>query len=385
VAEQLPWRPYHDLLQTLLRKLKREPLLERRLVRAMVSTIEGFHFDLTAADAEYASGAAEGRALALKAAGGGGGAAAGAGPSAVEDGPGAAAEAMEVEGQAAEGGADDTAGGVDNEDTAGGAHDEDTAGGADDGDTACGEDDTGGGDDDVLLGAEDAAAALAADADAAAAATALVDANVARARACAILATVRDRLLPPLYAHMRDPKTDGARVAVAVAVLKLLKLLPPRALAGQLKPFLMRLVATLGSRDKGVRARGREALGMVVVELGPGHFRAVVHELETSLKRGFQLQVSASLRFAAPLNPVLPGARAPNALPARSAPVARTRFQLLTPRYAMIRTARACMCTHTPTQVSPGYGRIGFIAEHVPHQHLRPLHPSSSSGSPLPA
>eukprot|EP00962_Isochrysis_galbana_P003723 scaffold1051_cov79-Isochrysis_galbana.AAC.1 len=258
----------------------------------MVSTIEGFHFDLTAADAEYAAApAAAGAEQLLNTAGGGGGA---AGPGASEGGPGSRAAEAEG-GQPEDSGAGETAGGADDDDnTAGGAGDHDAAGEAGEDDTAgCADDDDTGGGDEVLLGAEDVIASAAADADAEAEAAALVDAAAGHARACAILATVRDRLLPPLYAHMRDPKTDGARVAVAVAVLKLLKLLPPRALVAQLKPFLMRLVATLGSRDKGVRARGREALGMVVVELGPEHFRAVVHELETSLKRGFQLQASA--------------------------------------------------------------------------------------------
>ena len=34
---------------------------------------------------------------------------------------------------------------------------------------------------------------------------------------------------------MKDPKTEGARVAVALAVLKLLRLMPPRVLEQQLK------------------------------------------------------------------------------------------------------------------------------------------------------
>ena len=231
--------------------------MEKRLVRAMVATIEGFHFDLSVADDEM-SVCVPGKAQA---------AARNDVTSAISTVSDTAAKAdvMDTEGAAEEAMADEA------------------------------EEDVGA-EGEVLLGAEDAAAAAAADTDAAAAAAAESDERAARARATAILGTVRNRLLPPLYAHMRDPKTEGARVAVAVAVLKLLKLMPPRVLEMQLKPFLMRLVSTLSSRDKAVRAKGREALGLVTIELGAGHFRAVLHELETSLKRGYQLQVSSFTR-----------------------------------------------------------------------------------------
>ena len=55
--------------------------------------------------------------------------------------------------------------------------------------------------------------------------------------------------------------------------------------------FLVHLVTAVGSRDKVVRQVGRETLAKVVIELGPTHFGAVLHELRTSLRRGYELQV----------------------------------------------------------------------------------------------
>ena len=47
VAKLLPWRPFLSTLQGFARLLKLQPRLEKRLVRAMVGTLEGFHFELT--------------------------------------------------------------------------------------------------------------------------------------------------------------------------------------------------------------------------------------------------------------------------------------------------------------------------------------------------
>ena len=89
-----------------------------------------------------------------------------------------------------------------------------------------------------------------------------------------------------MYAHLKDPKTEGVRVPVALAVLKLLLLMPQRILMAELHGFLMRVVATLGSRNKALRQQGRETLGKVVLELGAPNFGAVLHEMKTSLTKG---------------------------------------------------------------------------------------------------
>ena len=81
------------------------------------------------------------------------------------------------------------------------------------------------------------------------------------------------------------------RVPVALAVLKLLLLLPARIMKLELRGFLIRVVQTLGSRNKSLRDIGRETLGKVALELGPQNFGAILHEMTTSLTRGYQLQV----------------------------------------------------------------------------------------------
>ena len=47
VCRQLPWRPYLSTLQAFTRMLKKQPSLEKRLLRAMVATLDAFHYDLT--------------------------------------------------------------------------------------------------------------------------------------------------------------------------------------------------------------------------------------------------------------------------------------------------------------------------------------------------
>ena len=59
---------------------------------------------------------------------------------------------------------------------------------------------------------------------------------------------------------------------VALAVLKLLLLMPAKTQMAELRGFLMRVVATLSSRNQGLRQQGRETLGKVVLELGAKNF-----------------------------------------------------------------------------------------------------------------
>ena len=111
------------------------------------------------------------------------------------------------------------------------------------------------------------------------------------AKAASVMHAVRSKLLPDLYRHFKDPKTDGVRVPVALAVLKLLLLMPEALLQRELHGFLLRIVETLSSRNKTMREVGRETLGKVVLELGAPNFGAVLHEMTTSLRKGFQIHV----------------------------------------------------------------------------------------------
>ena len=129
-----------------------------------------------------------------------------------------------------------------------------------------------------------------AEAEAATAASAAAEED-RRSRAAAVMQAVRGSLLPELYGHLKDPKTEGVRVPVALAVLKLLLLLPAAILQLELRGFLIRVVSSLSSRNKSLRDIGRETLAKVALELGAANFGAVLHEMTTSLKRGYQIQV----------------------------------------------------------------------------------------------
>ena len=230
LASRLPWRPYLSTLQAFTRMLKKQPYLEKRLVRAMVATLDVFHFDLAVP----------------------------------EEPAGGKAVVAEVEAQPA---ADDVPGGEK----------------ADDDDEENDEPD-----DEDGAAAEDEEAAQQESADAAAAAE---TPEAKAARAASVMRSVRSSLLPELYSHLKDPKTEGVRVAVALAVLKLLLLMPQRVLKAELHGFLMRVVQTVSSRNKVLRQQGREALAKVVLELGAPNFGAVLHELKTSLTKGYQIHV----------------------------------------------------------------------------------------------
>ena len=240
LAQRLPWRPYLSTLQAFTRLLKKQPYLEKRLIRAIVATLEVFHFDLSVDDEmlpHHQEGGmrfvlTEFRSEASTAV------VAAAAPAAAP----AAAETAVVE--AEEGGEED--------------------------------------DDDEEEGKEEEEAEEEG---------VPIDPVAAAAKAAAVMRQVRCKLLPSMYSHLKDPKTEGVRVAVALAVLKLLLLMPPRILEAELRGFLVRVVATLGSRLNALRQQGRETLAKIVVELGSAHFGAVVREMSTSLTRGYQLHV----------------------------------------------------------------------------------------------
>ena len=231
LAAHLPWRPYLSTLQAFTRMLKRQPHLEKRLIRSLVAILDVFHFDLTVDVPEEAIAAD------------------------TDDKDKEAAAAIVAEdGSATE--AKDAAAEKDKGD------DED----ADDDDVDDADDDESPADPmDSLKDAE--------------------------AKAAAVMHAVRGKLLPELYGHLKDPKTEGVRVQVALAVLKLLLLMPKRTLEIELRGFLMRVVATLGSRNNALRQQGRETLAKVVLELGPTHFGSVVAEMKGSLTKGYQLHV----------------------------------------------------------------------------------------------
>ena len=109
---------------------------------------------------------------------------------------------------------------------------------------------------------------------------------------------VRNKLLPELYAHLKDPKTEGVRVAVALAVLKLCSLCQtPSGAPSCGLPHARRRDARQPEQQPA--PAGRETLAKVVLELGPKNFGAVIHEMSTSLTAA----PDSRPRLLAPLSP----------------------------------------------------------------------------------
>jgi hypothetical protein len=89
-----------------------------------------------------------------------------------------------------------------------------------------------------------------------------------------------------------DEEARGdAFVAIAEATVKVLVLLPSRLLRAELPMLLTRLVSRLNDREFDAREAARSALCGLCAAIGPTYVAQVVHELRTSLLRGFQQHV----------------------------------------------------------------------------------------------
>ncbi|KAI9872256.1 MAG: U3 snoRNP protein, partial [Pleopsidium flavum] len=102
-----------------------------------------------------------------------------------------------------------------------------------------------------------------------------------------------NNLLPPLktYLHNKDESTVSLRVPVAVAIVKLLKLLPHEQLSHHLPPVLTDLSHILRSRSQESRDMTRKTLAEISTLIGPSYFGFVLKELRGALARGYQLHV----------------------------------------------------------------------------------------------
>ncbi|KAK5169955.1 hypothetical protein LTR04_005469 [Oleoguttula sp. CCFEE 6159] len=100
-------------------------------------------------------------------------------------------------------------------------------------------------------------------------------------------------MLPPLtgYLHRKDESTVSLRVPVAVAVVKLLRILPSDEFAARLPPVLMDISHILRSRAQDSRDMTRKTLAEISTLIGPAYFGFVLKELRSALQRGYQLHV----------------------------------------------------------------------------------------------
>ncbi|KIY92472.1 hypothetical protein MNEG_15491 [Monoraphidium neglectum] len=242
-AGKLPWPAYSALLHQWLRLLEARAAA-KPVVRAVCAVLDGFHFPLPQEDEGLAE---EGAAAA--GAGGGDGAAANGGDQEVD---GAEDEGAE------EGGGEGRAEGEE-----GAAGDEE-------------------GDEEEEQGPEEeAAVAAAADEEAPpepaaadeGAAAAVTPEERERRRRAALAAeaqrVLRGKVLPALHGALVEQQWESVRPPVAVAIVKLLKLLPAEVERRELPRALQGVANLLSSRAQRVRDDARAVLLDMAVELGP--------------------------------------------------------------------------------------------------------------------
>jgi U3 small nucleolar RNA-associated protein 20 len=103
------------------------------------------------------------------------------------------------------------------------------------------------------------------------------------------------KLLPELFNHLKQEKGEdealSVRVPVALAIAKLLKLLPEDVAANQLPKLLVMLCQLMKSKLQDVRDSTRATLVKINLVLGPKALGTVVGELKNALTRGPQLHV----------------------------------------------------------------------------------------------
>ncbi|EQC41287.1 hypothetical protein SDRG_01262 [Saprolegnia diclina VS20] len=130
---------------------------------------------------------------------------------------------------------------------------------------------------------------------------------------------MRDSLVPMLKSHLtkgerkkgksktNDKTTDGQstatgdyvlRVPVALAIVKVLRRLPPRAFHAELPKLLIQVTKLQRSKDDSVRSSSRQTLVKIALELGPSYLLPIVSELEQSLSMGYMVHVLSYTLFA---------------------------------------------------------------------------------------
>ena len=272
VALALPWAQYEPLLMRQLRLLKARRAREasKRVLRAVCAVLDSFHFLDGARDGARPDVAGAVRA-ALEGGEGGDGEVAGAG-----DGKGDATAAlvgfMRPEAEQGEGVGEDMGvveggGGAGAEE--GGGVDGGPEGGDEDGEGAEGADAV------ISNGVEETGGASGAVAD-----------------------RLRRSVLPALRAELVSG--DTVRAPVAIAIAKLLRLLPRAAEAAELPPALQLACNVLRSRAQHVRDDARRALAQVCAELGPYCVPFVAQTLRYALPmRGYTAHVRGHALHAA--------------------------------------------------------------------------------------
>jgi U3 small nucleolar RNA-associated protein 20 len=98
---------------------------------------------------------------------------------------------------------------------------------------------------------------------------------------------------PPMlrYLHRHEESTLTLRIPVALALVKVLRLLPEKFLVSKLPAVLTDVCHILKSRSQEARDTCRKTLNEIMTLLGPRFFSFILKELKTALVRGYQLHV----------------------------------------------------------------------------------------------
>lgn len=102
-----------------------------------------------------------------------------------------------------------------------------------------------------------------------------------------------NHFLPDLtnFLHKKDEATVSLRVPIAVAITKVLLVLPPQEIEARLPAVLLDICHILKSRAQESRDMSRNTLTEIAVLMGPGYLGFIVKALRTALQRGYQLHV----------------------------------------------------------------------------------------------
>jgi U3 small nucleolar RNA-associated protein 20 len=102
-----------------------------------------------------------------------------------------------------------------------------------------------------------------------------------------------NHFLPDLteYLHKKDDTTVSLRVPVAIAITKVLLVLPPHEIEARLPGVLLDICYILKSRAQESRDMARNTLTDIATAMGSGYLGFILKALRTALQRGYQLHV----------------------------------------------------------------------------------------------
>jgi U3 small nucleolar RNA-associated protein 20 len=108
-----------------------------------------------------------------------------------------------------------------------------------------------------------------------------------------LTADIAKNILPDLNAflHKKDDSTVSLRVPIAVAVTKVLLVLPPQEIEARLPAVLLDICHILKSKSQEGRDMARHTLAEIASLTGSSYLGFILKALRTALQRGYQLHV----------------------------------------------------------------------------------------------